>query len=298
MVDPRISFAIPYYRGREYLRETLMGLQGQTLSDWEAVVVDDAGPEPAEDIVASLGDPRIRYERNPSNLGLAGNWNRALHATGAPLVTVLHADDIARPDYAATMVALMARHPTAAAGHCRVGIIDDVGAPKSSLPDRVKDVVRPRGSGDIVTCGPDGLAEFIRGSWIYCPTLCFRRSLFPPEGFDGSWKFMVDFDLIVRLIENGATIVGSRDIVFDYRRHSMAQTSIMTEDLFRFKEELDYYELLSKRCRLRGWVRPARIARHASMIRLNMASHAVSKILRGQLRAARQVSPLLLRRLA
>jgi glycosyltransferase involved in cell wall biosynthesis len=298
VVKPQISFAVPYYRGTEYLRQALTSLQKQTLSEWEAVVVDDAGPEPADDVVRDLSDSRIRYERNSSNLGLAGNWNRALQSTSAPLVTILHADDVARPEYAATMVNLMTRHPAAAAGHCRAAIIDEMGRNIFSLPDRVKDIVRPHGTGDIVTHGPSGLAEFVRGSWIYCPTLCFRRELFPPDGFDGSWKFMVDFDLLVRLIESNATIVGSRAIAFEYRRHSMAQSSIMTEDLFRFKEELDYYELLSRRCESRGWSRAARIARHATMIRLNLLSHGTGKVLRGQLAVAKSVLPLVFRRLA
>ncbi len=298
MDRPKISFGIPYYRGRDFLRQTLTSLQNQTLHDWEAVVVDDAGPEPADDVVRDLSDPRIRYERNLTNLGLAGNWNRSLHLTKAPLVTILHADDLARPQYAATMVDLLSRYPSAAAGHCRVAIINDAGTPTFSLPDRVKDFVRPRGTGDIITHGSSGLAEFIRGSWIYCPTLCFRRELFPSDGFDGSWKFMVDFDLIVRLIESDTTIVGSREVAFEYRRHLMAQTAIMTEDLFRFREELDYYELLSRRCESRGWSRAARIARHATMIRLNLLSHGTGKILRGQLGAANSVLPLVFRRLA
>src|SRR5690606_6066717 len=62
--SPAISFAIPYYRGRDYLREAVESVLAQTRPDWELLVVDDCGPEPADDLVASYGDSRIRYHRN------------------------------------------------------------------------------------------------------------------------------------------------------------------------------------------------------------------------------------------
>src|SRR3954449_13348950 len=56
--DVRISFAIPYYDNPGYLAEAVASVQAQTVYGWELVVVDDAGPEPAEDVVRRLGDPR------------------------------------------------------------------------------------------------------------------------------------------------------------------------------------------------------------------------------------------------
>src|SRR4051794_17742078 len=64
---PAISFAIPYYRNRGYLEETIGSVLAQTIDDWELTVVDDAGPEPAHEIVEALGDARVRYLRNSVN---------------------------------------------------------------------------------------------------------------------------------------------------------------------------------------------------------------------------------------
>ena len=47
--NPSITFAIPYYRGVDYLRHAIASVQAQTRDDWECVVVDDAGPESAAD---------------------------------------------------------------------------------------------------------------------------------------------------------------------------------------------------------------------------------------------------------
>ena len=70
MSGPRISFAIPYYDNPGYLAEAIESVRHQTIADWDLVVVDDAGPEPAGDVVAAIGDDRVRYVRNDERRGL------------------------------------------------------------------------------------------------------------------------------------------------------------------------------------------------------------------------------------
>ena len=235
-----ISFAVPYYSAPEYLREALESLRSQTHLNWEAVVVDDASPNPVDDLVAEFNDRRITYVRNETNLGLAANWNKALALANAPLVCILHSDDLLEPQYASTMVDLMTTNPEATAGHCRVSIIGPDGLPRRTLTDAVKQVIQPKAKGLVVSVGEDGLASMLRGSWIYCPTLCFRRSHLPSVPFDNSWRFMLDFDLIARIFLNGQQIIGTTSKLYRYRRHDGAQTRVLTHELTRFEEELAF----------------------------------------------------------
>ena len=46
--------------------------------DFELVIVDDNSPDETASIIARYDDPRIRFFRNPRNLGPEGNWNRCL----------------------------------------------------------------------------------------------------------------------------------------------------------------------------------------------------------------------------
>ena len=86
-----LALAIPFYSGVGYLRRALQSLREQSTDRWRAIVVDDAGPEPnAADVVHDLRDPRVRYVRNDTNLGLAGNWNAALELAGGDFVTLFH----------------------------------------------------------------------------------------------------------------------------------------------------------------------------------------------------------------
>lgn len=271
---------------------TLRSVQAQTDPNWEVVVVDDAGPDDASQVVASLNDPRISYVRELKNVGLAANWNRSLAATTAPYVTILHADDILLPNYAAMMLQLLDANPRAAASHCGVEIIDELGAPKRTVVDFVKKVIMPKGSSDIISSGEAGAVRLLRGSWIYCPTICYRRACFPESGFDSQWGFVVDLDLLVRFMLTEHSIAGRSEVGLQYRRHDDAQTSILTKSLIRFQEELTYYDRVALVARQHGWERLEIVARRAAMVRLHAAYHGLMLLLHGDLGGARRAIAL------
>ena len=273
-----ISFAVPYYSAPEYLREALESLRSQTHLNWEAVVVDDASPNPVADLIAEFNDRRITYVRNETNLGLAANWNKALALTNAPLVCILHSDDLLEPQYVSTMVDLMTTNPDATAGHCRVSIIGADGLPRRTLTDAVKQVIQPKAKGLVVSAGEDGLASMLRGSWIYCPTLCFRRSHLPSVPFDNSWRFILDFDLIAQIFLNGQQIIGTTSKLYRYRRHDGAQTRVLTNELTRFEEELAFYGQMYRAAKERQWLTAQRHAKRATVIRLHLLLQVAARL--------------------
>ena len=291
-----ISFAVPYYSAPEYLRGALESLRSQTHLNWEAVVVDDASPNSVADLITEFDDRRITYVRNDTNLGLAANWNKALALTNAPLVCILHSDDLLEPQYASTMVDLMTTSPDATAGHCRVSIIGANGLPRRTLTDAVKQIIQPKAKGLVVSAGEDGLASMLRGSWIYCPTLCFRRSHLPSVPFDHSWRFMLDFDLIARMFLNGQQIIGTTGKLYRYRRHDGAQTRLLTNELTRFEEELTFYGQMYRAAKERQWLTAQRHAQRATVIRLHLLLRVASCLTHLHFASAGKAVRLMLRR--
>jgi glycosyltransferase involved in cell wall biosynthesis len=296
-VSSSIAFAIPYYRGLSYLEEALRSLQAQTFEDWEAVIVDDLGPESAEKLVAGLSDPRIRYLRNETNLGLAANWNRAIERTTAPLVTVFHCDDVLEPNYAETMVRLMRENPSAIAGHCRTHLIDEDGKATRTLADSAKRVIRPSTKGTVRTEGDEGLASLLRGFWIFCPTLCYRRDAFRVRNFDSRLKFVADFDFLSHLLLSGETVVGTSVVGYRYRRHSQNETAKMTGSLERFDEEFCLYGNVMRQSAQAGWKRSEITARRALILRAHLGVVAIQSLLRLNLGRTRRALMLSIRRL-
>lgn len=272
--EPRLSVAIPYLRGLGYLREAIDSVLAQDLDEWELVVVDDHGPEPADALAGSYDDPRIRFVRNEQNLGLAGNWNECLRLARGPLVTILHADDRLLPSYARTVVSAAAEHPGAAAIFTDAVIIDDRGARTTTLADRAKSLL-PRPSSDYLLSGDAGLAGLLRGNYIVCPSLCFRRASIRPAPFRTDLRFVPDWELTTGLLLGGQSLYGVREPLIEYRRHGGAQTSLQTSDATRFVEELDLMRTRAAECARLGFPRASRTARRRVTVRGHLLVRAL-----------------------
>ena len=283
---PRITFAIPYYRGRDYLGEAIRSVLAQTESDWELLVVDDCGPEPAEDVVAGFDDPRISYVRNAQNLGLAGNWNECVRLATAPWVTILHGDDRLLPAYAARVLAAAERESAITALFTDTVNIDGDGAPTRTLADVVKGLL-PRRQGDHVLAGDDDLAGLVAGNYIVCPTLCLRRDLVGPAPFDASLTFVPDWEFTTRVLMEGGRLFAVRTPLLEYRRHGGSEKSLQTEDATRFVEEIAFLERRAADLEALGWTSSARSARRRITVRGHLFVLAWLDVLHGQPAAGR-----------
>jgi glycosyltransferase involved in cell wall biosynthesis len=280
---PRITFAIPYYRGLAWLREAIESVRAQRETAWRCVVLDDGG-EPgggAEALVRGLADPRLRYLANPTTLGMVGNWNRGLDAAETDLVTLLHADDRLLPEYVDVVGALAAEHPRAVAVCCDARIVDAAGQARFSFVDAVKRVLLPRGEPWRVHGAP-GLRALLRGNFVMCPTLCWRRSVLGTRRFEARWRQVQDLELLSRLVLDGEEIVGTRRAAYEYRRHDESATALQSESLLRFEEEIALYDRLARRARERGWTAAARAAQRKSIVRLHLGFRIASDLAAGR----------------
>ena len=264
-------------------------MRAQTIDDWELVVIDDAGPDgaAAAALAASLADSRVQYVCADTNLGLAGNWNRCLDAATAPIVTLLHADDELAPRYAELVLAAHARHREAAAVFCGVEVIGPHGAVVRSLPDAVKRVIRPRRDGDLVVEGDGGLASLMRGQYVFCPSLAFRRDALGPLRFDTRWRMVLDLALLAELLFTGRRLVGIADVAYRYRRHGANESERLTAEATRFFEESALHREIAERARTLGWRRTARMAALMPTVRLHALYRAGGDVAHGQPGAAR-----------
>jgi glycosyltransferase involved in cell wall biosynthesis len=97
---PAVSICIPAFGRPESLRTAIQSVLAQSFDDFEVLVGDDSG-----DLESALvGDPRVRYFRNPTRVGMARNWNALLDRTRGRFVGLLMDDDELRPDFLRTVV--------------------------------------------------------------------------------------------------------------------------------------------------------------------------------------------------
>jgi glycosyltransferase involved in cell wall biosynthesis len=273
-----LTIAIPYYSGRRYLRQAIDSVLAQDDPRWRLVICDDRGPEDGEELVSSYCDPRLRYIRNPQNLGMVGNWNRCLDAAETDLVTILHADDELLPNYCRRMLEAAERHPDAVGIYCRAQMIGPDGKRVLSPPDLIKRFIEPGGSGDRILSGEPAVRALARGNFIICPTMCYRMSLLGTRRFSSRWRFVQDLEFTTRLLLDGEALVGLRAAGYAYRRHPENATSKFTESLYRFEEERAFLNELASSAANRNWLGAARIARKKTVIKLHLLYRALGDI--------------------
>jgi len=296
-VGDTVTIAIPFHRGRDYLRVAIESVLAQASPDWKLLLLDDSGGgDDAEEVAADFGDPRLVVRRNPTNLGMVASWNRCLDLAESDLVTLLHADDRLEPGYVALMQELVRLHRDAAGFFCGARIIDAAGRARFSFADSIKRLFVPGRDDEIVLTGRTGVRALMRGNFIMCPTLCYRKSALAGERFSADWKQVQDLEFTTRLLMDGRTLIGVREEAYAYRRHAQAATSLQSDNLLRFEEEFRLFECVADRADALGWEEVARVSRRKAIVRLHLGYRAAADAMR--LRPGRALEKLrfLLRR--
>lgn len=134
---PRVSIGLPVYNGERFLRESLESLLGQTYSDFELIISDNASTDDTPDICQAFAekDPRIRYHRTEENAGCAANYARAFHLSSGEYFKWAAADDVCLPDHLSRCVEVLDRDPTVVLAYPRTRFINSEGRPLESLRD-------------------------------------------------------------------------------------------------------------------------------------------------------------------
>jgi glycosyltransferase involved in cell wall biosynthesis len=293
MPGPAITFSIPYYSGIDYLARTIESVLAQEDDSWACVVADDSSDDSVESVVAKVGRGRVRYVKNPRNLGIDGNFNRCIDLAETDLVTVLHADDELKRNYTATMRRAADSYPQAAALFCRAEIIGPNSESWFSLADYVKRFINPAQKSAFILEGEPGVRALLRANFIMAPTLCFRKSVLGARRFPLGYKFVLDWELTTSILLDGLTIVGIPDTCYRYRRHLENATEKLTKTQQRFREESEFYDRIRGVVEARGWDRCAALAAEKRMIKLNIAYRALKSVAQLQLGDARKGLKLL-----
>ena len=113
--EPRVAIGMPVYNGADYVGEAIRSLLAQTETGFELLVSDDGSTDETADLVASLAqeDPRITLVRQSDHLGMTANFRFVREHTHAPLFMWAAQDDRWHPEFLATGLGHLSRHPEA-----------------------------------------------------------------------------------------------------------------------------------------------------------------------------------------
>jgi len=124
-----VSICIPTANRAKFLQQSLPTICGQKYAPIEIVISDNASTDGTERFCRELAenDPRVRYVRQPVNLGIWGNHNACIELARGPLLCIFHDDDIYEPDIVGEYVEFMQAHPNVGVVCSDFSLIDDEG---------------------------------------------------------------------------------------------------------------------------------------------------------------------------
>jgi glycosyltransferase involved in cell wall biosynthesis len=134
---PRISLTLPVFNGERYLAQAIRSILDQSYRAFELIISDNASTDATEAICRSFEtqDRRIRYVRQPRNIGASPNFNICYAlASGEYFKWAAH-DDYLEPEYLAECVEALDANPDAVLCQSLVRLIDD--------QDRLIEIHRP-----------------------------------------------------------------------------------------------------------------------------------------------------------
>ncbi|HYE16465.1 MAG TPA: glycosyltransferase family A protein [Pyrinomonadaceae bacterium] len=242
---PAVSVVMPVHNARPYLDESVGSILGQTLQDFELVILDDASTDGTAEALRrwAAADARIRLFESPGKLGLSGSSNFVVRRARAPLVARMDADDIAHPERLARQREVFLRSPEVVL----------VGALCVGIDSRGRRV-RPRDRWRLAR--PSLFPPFPHSS------VMFRRRAFEEAGgYREECAHWEDQDLFLRMTRRGRVVVLPEALV-RYRYHASNSTGVAPDHnarvyslrarcLEEFRAGRDYAPLLAS-CSLNG----------------------------------------------
>ncbi len=132
---PRLTIGLPVYNGQNYVAESLEALLGQSYSDFELIISDNASTDATGDICRRYEkeDSRVRYVRQPRNIGLAPNHNFLVGQASGEMFKWASHDDLYARDLLKSCVQALDEHPEVVLAHSWTAMIDGSGAVTEAL---------------------------------------------------------------------------------------------------------------------------------------------------------------------
>jgi glycosyltransferase involved in cell wall biosynthesis len=171
---PKVSVCIPTYNRAEHLPAALNSVLQQCMHNFEVVIYDDASTDDTAKIIEQYPYERLRYFRQPANVGIARNRNSCLAAARGKYIAWLDSDDVYLPAMLETQSAVLDTHPQVGLVHGGFGVIDSRGALLPKWQSAFDD--------DIIEPNTSAFRELLLGNYISTPTVMVRRECYDRVG--------------------------------------------------------------------------------------------------------------------
>jgi glycosyltransferase involved in cell wall biosynthesis len=185
-IMPTVTIGLPVFNGEAFLHQAVNSILAQTYTDFELLISDNCSTDGTAAVCQSYltADQRIRYMRQPENIGAAKNYNKLVALSSGKYFKWAAHDDVLAPRFLEECVRALERDPGVVLAFARTQLIGEDGEPIPArpvhngrpLPDRdppsSSDFVigKVRGADYQQTASPDPVARFREVLFTYDST--------------------------------------------------------------------------------------------------------------------------------
>jgi glycosyltransferase involved in cell wall biosynthesis len=128
---PVISVGLPVYNGARFIGKAVDSILDQSFADLELIISDNASTDNTRDICEQYvkRDPRVRYFRQPTNIGAPKNWNFVVHQARGCFFKWASANDYCDSEMLAKCAATLEADRRLVLCYGRTRLIDDTDRP-------------------------------------------------------------------------------------------------------------------------------------------------------------------------
>lgn len=237
MAFPEISVLMSVFNGQDFVHEAIDSILGQTYSEFEFIIIDDASTDETSRILYSYNDPRLQIVPLKENIGLAGALNLGLGLARGEFIARMDADDIAYPHRLETQIlTLRSFQDVVLLGSC-YELIGKLGTTFGAQIVKLENV--------------DLQSALLEGNQFCHSSVMMRREVALALGGYRSiaGRYAQDYDLWLRLSEHGKLMNLSEKLQM-YRMHE-GQVSVSKAMAQRTTAE--FYRILARQRRVTGF---------------------------------------------
>ncbi len=210
--EPVVSVLMTTFNGAGFIGASIASVLAQSFAEFELIVVDDGSTDATAQVLAGVGDARLRVLRQAANGGVVAARNAGFLAARGRYVAALDHDDLSHPERFSRQVAYLDAHP---------------GVVLVASEIEIEEVAGRRRAPDHPTGGDPALIRWLLhvDNPLTWSSVMFRADAVRRLGafMRGDYELADDFDLYHRLLGVGE-IARLDEVLTVYRWHASNTT--------------------------------------------------------------------------
>jgi glycosyltransferase involved in cell wall biosynthesis len=220
---PLVTVILTVFKPRPYLEAAIESVLGQSFSEYELIITDDANSESTRSACRRYrADRTVRYRSNRRRLGALLNIGAALQEARGELIVILNDDDQLEPDMLELLVAPLLGRRDCVLAFGDHSMIDSSGATLAGLFSGTSKLARRLKLTEGMLAEPFSFA--LRGGTLIGMGAMFRRSALCPEWFRPEVGGAYDLWLGMQLSTTGGVYYMPRTLM-RYRIHAGSESA-------------------------------------------------------------------------